>query len=135
MKVPVSPTDTGQPSSPTKVGNSLSFLRTLFIVKLDCSSDPESYAYQKLFPGLLKLIQPVRVVRVLRWIATVWPLLWVCKFPELLTWVVKFAHERGFDQLSGPVLAGVTHLLVFQVSTILEWLSRFHLEPSHDHDS
>ena len=67
--------------------------------------------------------------------ALVWPLLWVGKCPELLVWVVKFAHERGFDQLSGPVLAGVTHLLVVQVSTILEWLSRFHLEPSHDHAS
>lgn len=66
---------------------------------------------------------------------TVWPFLWVCKFPGLLIRMVKFADERGFGQQPRPVLAGVTHLLVVQVSTILEWLSRFHLDPSYDHAS
>ena len=51
-----------------------------------------------------------------------------------LRWL-KIAHSRGFDQPSGPVLAGVTYLLVVQVSTILEVLNRLRLEPSHDYES
>lgn len=42
MSVLVSPTDTEQPSSLAKDVNFLFFLRTLFIVKLVCLTDPES---------------------------------------------------------------------------------------------
>jgi len=57
---------------------------------------------------------------------------WPCDPLEWEEW--KLTLQKGGEQISGPIFVG-GEFVCFRVSIILEWFSRFQLEPSHDQNS